>query len=171
MNYCSSTSSWKPWRWVRLNLILLMRDIYINFNLSPFTKFTSSCRSTKFKGILPWNISRMITKTVPISTRSHKQCNEMGHPGANSERKSRHLCPTISTPMSRTSCINPWKNDQNFSMEGNPSRKVNHLSNVIWDRKIIKEFTRSISSTRIGKPVLIMDVKVFKDKPICRWAD
>ena len=69
MNYCSSTSSWKPRRWVRLYLILSMRDIYINFNLSPFTKFTSSCRSTKFKGILPWNISRMITKTVPISTR------------------------------------------------------------------------------------------------------
>ena len=52
-----------------------------------------------------------------------------------------------------------------------PSRKVNHLSKVIWDRKIITEFTRSISSTRIGKPVLMMDVKVSKDKHICRWAD
>ena len=40
------------------------------------------------------------------------------------------------------------------------SRKVNHLSKVIQDRKIIREFTRSISSTRIGKPVLVMDVKV-----------
>ena len=29
MNYDSSTSSWKPWRWVRLDLILSMRDIYI----------------------------------------------------------------------------------------------------------------------------------------------
>ena len=51
-----------------------------------------------------------------------------------------------------------------------PSRKVNHLSNVVWDRKIITEFTISISSTRIGKPVLMMDVKVSKDKCISRWV-
>ena len=44
-------------------------DIYINFNLNPLIKFTSSSRSTKFKNILPWNISQMITKTIPISTR------------------------------------------------------------------------------------------------------
>ena len=69
MNYSSSTSSWKPWRWVRLDLILTMRDIYINSNLKPLTKFTSNSRSTEFKDILPWNISQMITKTVPISTR------------------------------------------------------------------------------------------------------
>ena len=51
------------------------------------------------------------------------------------------------------------------------SRKVNHLSKVISDRKIITEFTRSISFTRIGKPVAMMDVKVFKDKNISRWVD
>ena len=51
-----------------------------------------------------------------------------------------------------------------------PRRKVNHLSKVIWDRKIIAEFTRSISSTRIGKPVLMMDIKVSKDKN-SRWVD
>ena len=43
--------------------------IYINYKLNPLTKFTSSNRSTEFKDILPWNISQMITKTVPISTR------------------------------------------------------------------------------------------------------
>ena len=32
------------------------------------------------------------------------------------------------------------------------SRKVNHLNKVIWDKKIITKFTRSISSTRIGEP-------------------
>ena len=53
----------------------------------------------------------------------------------------------------------------------NPSRKVNHLGKVISDRKVITEFTRSISSTRIGKPVLMMDVKVSKDKIISRWVD
>ena len=51
------------------------------------------------------------------------------------------------------------------------SRQVNHLCKVTWDRKIITEFTRSISSTRIGKPVLMMDVKVSKDKNISRWVD
>ena len=54
---------------LRLDLIFSMTDIYINSNLNPLTKFTSSIRSTKFKDILPWNISQMITKTVPISTR------------------------------------------------------------------------------------------------------
>ena len=69
INYGSSTSSWKPQRWVRLDLIFSMRDIYISSNLNPLTKFTSSSRSTKFKDIFPWNISQMITKTIPISTR------------------------------------------------------------------------------------------------------
>ena len=50
--YGSSTSSWKPWRWVRLDPILSMRDIYINSNLKSITKFTSSSRNTEFKNIL-----------------------------------------------------------------------------------------------------------------------
>ena len=54
---------------MRLNLILRMRDIYINFNLNSLTKFTSSSTSTEFKNILLWNISQMITKTVPMSMR------------------------------------------------------------------------------------------------------
>ena len=69
MNYSSGTSSWKSWRWVRFDLIFTMRDIYINSNLNLLTIFTSSSRSTEFKDILPWNISQMITKTIPISTR------------------------------------------------------------------------------------------------------
>ena len=54
---------------IRLDLILTMRDIYINSNPNPPTKFPSSSRSTEFKDIFPWSISQMITKTVPISTR------------------------------------------------------------------------------------------------------
>ena len=46
-----------------------MRDIYINSNLNTLTKFISSIRSTEFKDTLPWNISQMITKTIPIRTR------------------------------------------------------------------------------------------------------
>ena len=67
MNYDSSRSSWKPWWWVRLDLIFPMRDIYINSNLN--TEFTKNSRSTKFKYIHPWNISQMITRNIPISTR------------------------------------------------------------------------------------------------------
>ena len=40
-----------------------------------------------------------------------------------------------------------------------PDRKVNYLCKFVWDRKITKEFTKSISSTRIGYSVLMMDVK------------
>ena len=69
MNYGSSASSWKPWRRVRLYLRLLMRDIYISSNLNTLTKFTSSSRSTKSKDILPWNISQMITNTIPNRSR------------------------------------------------------------------------------------------------------
>ena len=69
INYGSSTSSWKPWRWLRLDLILTMSNIYINSNLNPLIKFTSSSRRIEFKDILPWKISEMITKTIPISTR------------------------------------------------------------------------------------------------------
>ena len=42
---------------------------HTNSNLNPLTKFTSNSRSTEFKGILPWNISQIIMKIVPISTR------------------------------------------------------------------------------------------------------
>ena len=55
--------------YVRLDLTFTVRDIYINFNLNPLTKYTSSRRSTDFKGIFPWNISQMITKIIPITTR------------------------------------------------------------------------------------------------------
>ena len=60
MNYGSSTSSWKPWRWARLDLILSMRDLY-NSNLKPLKKFPSSRRTPEFKDILPWSIFQMIT--------------------------------------------------------------------------------------------------------------
>ena len=69
INYGSSTRNWEPWRWMKPDLIFSMGDIYINSNPNPLTKFTSSSRSTQLKDILPWNISQMIMKTIPISTR------------------------------------------------------------------------------------------------------
>ena len=52
-----------------------------------------------------------------------------------------------------------------------PSERVNHLGKVISDRKIITEFTKSITSTRTDKPVLMVGVKISKDKNISRWVD
>ena len=49
--------------------MLTRRDICINCNLNPLTKFTSSSKSTEFKDILPWNIYQMITKTIPTRKR------------------------------------------------------------------------------------------------------
>ena len=69
INYESSTSIWKPWRCLRLDWILAMMNIFINSNQNSFKKVTSSNRSTEFEDILPWNISQMITKIIPISTR------------------------------------------------------------------------------------------------------
>ena len=54
---------------MRFDLILLMRDIYIDSNLKPLTQFTGSSRTTEFKDILPWSISNMMTNAISISTR------------------------------------------------------------------------------------------------------
>ena len=163
-NYGSNTSSWKPWRWVRLDLIFSMRDIYINSNPNPLTKFPSSSRSTKFKDILPSNISQMITKTIPINTRivttyvMKRSINMIrisqwreGHCRTNtSVRRKKEI------QKSRTMRITVW----------DLSRKVKHLSKAIWDRKIITGFNRLIISTRIVKPGLMVDVKSQKTKTL-----
>ena len=61
----------------------IFHEGYIHqFQPEPFKKFNSS-RSTKFKDILPWNISQMITKTIPRRTRIVINCDEMGHPVVN----------------------------------------------------------------------------------------
>ena len=147
--------------------------MYINTNLKPFTKFTSSSRRTKdilskVKDILLWSISQMIMKTVPISTRIiiiisnvtkwsiplwiwwriNGNCNN-NMIRISQWRESHCRTNTKVRRKSRTMRITIW----------DPSRKVNYLSKVIWDRKIIKKLTRFISSTRIVKPVLMMNVK------------
>ena len=57
---------------MKLDPIFTMMDIYINSNLNPITKFTSSSRSTEFKDILPWSIFLKIKKTIPVSMRKVK---------------------------------------------------------------------------------------------------
>ena len=42
---------------------------YFLWGLNPLTKFARSSRSTELKDILPWYISQIIPKTIPVSTR------------------------------------------------------------------------------------------------------
>ena len=51
VSYGSSTSWWKPWSWVKSDLIFTIRDIYINSNLDTLTKFGSNSRRTECKDI------------------------------------------------------------------------------------------------------------------------
>ena len=145
MNYGSSTSSWKPWRWMRLDLIFSMRDIYINSNLKPLTKLTSSKRSTELKDILPWNISQMITKTIPISVRIViSYAMKWGIPlwiswkvNGNWDNKMFRIsqwgeshCRT-NTSVRRKKQIQKSRTARTTVRDA--SRKVNHLSKVVWD--------------------------------------
>ena len=104
MKYGSCKSEWKPWVQVRLDLILSMKDIYINFNLNPLKKLISSNRSTDFNDILLWNISLKWSQR-PSHQNSHKLYNETGHFVVNLIE-------------------NQWKlrqqHDQNFPMERKP---------------------------------------------------
>ena len=152
MNYESSTSSRKAWTWVRLDLIFCMRDRYINSNLNPLTKLNSSSRSTEFKDISPWNISEIVTKTIPISTRivissAMKQgillriwWKVNGNWANNMITISQwreSLCRTNTSVRSKKEIQKSMSVRITF---WDPSRKVNHLSNIVWDRKIITEF-------------------------------
>ena len=125
----------------------------------------------------------MITKTIPISTRtviSYAMKRDIllwiwskvnGNWDNNMIRVSqwrKSHCRTNTSvgrkkqiQMSRTVRITVW----------DPNWKVNNLNKVAWNRKNITEFTRSISSTKMGKPGLMMDVKVSKDKTSSRWVD
>ena len=158
MNYGSSTSNGKPWRWVRLHLMLTMRDIYINCNLNPLTKFTGSSISTKLKDIFPWNISQMITKSVPISISRRiviSYTMKWGFPFEFDGKSMETETATWSEfPNGGKSIV-----EQILASEDSESvrvtvrdlnREINHLSEVIWDTKTVAKITSSTSSTRIG---------------------
>ena len=160
MNYGSRTSSWKPWRWMRLDLIFSMRDIYINSNLNPLTKFTSSSRSTEFKDILPWNISQMITKTIPVRTRIVKTyAMKQGitfwvwqKVNGNWDNNMIRISKGGKTIIKQLT-VSKEKIQKSRTVRvtvRDPSRKDNCLCKVIWVRKIKTEFARSIHSRRIG---------------------
>ena len=136
-----------------------MSNIYIYSNLNPLIKFMCS-RSTEFKDILPWNISEMIIKTVPISYVMlifisyvmklgillwvwwKFNGNWVNNMIRISQWKENHCRTNASVRRKK------WiqKSRTMGHIVRDPSKKVNHLSKVIWCLK----FTRSISSTRKG---------------------
>ena len=148
MNYDSSTSCWKPWRWVRLDLVFTMRDIH-QFQSEPtLTEFTSSSINTKFKDILPWNISQVITKTAPISKRIVINYAMKRDIPFEFDQKSMETKTTTWSEFSSggkaivkqklTEEINKSKTTRTVTATvRDQSRKVNHMSKVIWDRKIL----------------------------------
>ena len=103
MNYGSSTSSKKLLRWVRLDLILTMRDI--NSNLNPITKFTSISRNAEFKNILPWNYLNQHKNHSIHHENRHRLCDKTRHPIVSLMESWRKL---------------RQQHDQNFPMEGKP---------------------------------------------------
>ena len=67
----------------------LFYEEYIHqFQPEPTHKFTSSSRGTGFKDILPLNISQLITKTIPISTRKSQAMQWNGAPCCEFDGKS-----------------------------------------------------------------------------------
>ena len=128
-----------------LDLIFTLWDIYRYYNLNTFTEFTSSSKSIKFKDILPWNISQMITKTVPISTRiviSYAMKREIlfwvwqkvNRNWDNSMIRisewGKSHCRT-NTSVRRKKQIQKSRTARATVRDAR--RKVNHLSKVVWD--------------------------------------
>ena len=68
MNYSSSTSSWKPSRWVRLELMLTMRYICINSTLNHSQNSLAAAEALSLK-ISSHGTSLKYYKDHPISTR------------------------------------------------------------------------------------------------------
>ena len=122
--------------------ILTRRDIYIISNVKPLTEFTSSSTNTGFKDTIPWNISQMITKTIPISMRIF-----ISHAIVLGLLESQWKLSNIRISQWRgshcrtnTSIIRKKEIQKSRAVRvtvRDLSRKINHLSKVICDRKII----------------------------------
>ena len=82
----------KTWRWVRLDLILMMRDTYTSSNLNSLTKFTSRSRSAELKISSHRIYLKWSWRPFQSVQEYLKLCNKMGHPVVNlmeSQRKMR----------------------------------------------------------------------------------
>ena len=140
MNYGSSTSSGKPWGHVRLDLIVMMRDIYIIYNLNPLTKFTSSSRSTEFEYFLASIISQMTMKTITISTRTALSYTmKRGTPfwvwqKSMETQTTLSEFPNVGKAISKQTLKSQKRNkSKRKSQSGIQVGNIKNLSKVIWD--------------------------------------
>ena len=154
MNYGSSTSSWKPWRQVRLGGIYTSVPTWTHLQNS-----LAAPEVLSLKISFPRNISQMITKTIPISTRIViSYAMKWGIPlwiwwkvNGNWDNKMIRIsqwkeshCRTNTSirrekkiQKSRTVRVTVW----------DPSRKVNHLSKVVWDHQVYQFHQNKLAST------------------------
>ena len=133
--------------------------------------------------IFAWNISQMITKSVLVSTRivisyAMKRESRCEFDGKSMETETTRWSAfpngekaikeqiLASEERSKSKIAGLWESESGIGV----GKLTIWVNKAIWDRKILTEFTRSISSTRIVKSVLMMDVKVSKDKN-SRWVD
>ena len=104
---------------------------------------------------------QMITKTIPVSTRLVISCAmkrdiplwiwwKVNGNWENNMIRIFQWRKTIVEQILASEEINKFKRARLWESVWDPSRKVSHLSKVVWDRKTIAEFTRSNSSTRIS---------------------
>ena len=63
-------SIWKPWRWLMLDLIFTMRDIYISSNFILLPKYSTKFKAPSLKMV---NISLTVNKTILLNVRT-KSC-------------------------------------------------------------------------------------------------
>ena len=111
---------------------------------------------------------------------SHNLCDEMGHPVVNLMEVNGNWDNNMIRIFQwlESHCrTNPSITRKGYILNSRTIRmsgiRVGKLTIWVKSFKIIykNHNTRSISSTRIGKPVLMVDVKVSKDKNISRWVD
>ena len=122
----------------------LQWTIYTSIPVWTLAIFTSSSRGIEFKDILPWNISQMITKTIPITRIVISYAMKRGilfwvyrKVIGNWDKMIR-----ISQWMAIVEQVlaseegNKSKRARLTVTAGDSSRKVNHLIKVIWDNKV-----------------------------------
>ena len=157
------------WWWGYLTMVPAGNKVacLLSVNHTTNSSSSSSSSSTEFKDTLPWNISQMITKTIPISTRIViSYAMKRGIPlwiwwkvNGNWDNNMIRISQWRESHCRTNTSVRRKKEIQNcrtVRVTGrDPTRKVNYLSKVVRDRKIITEFTRSISSTRIDQSVLV----------------
>ena len=131
----------------------------ININLDLYMKFSTSSRSTMFKDIIPKNISQMFRKTTPIRKRIVISC------------AMKKFNPSVFKGKSMETETKTWSGfpkrvnttvEQILGSVRYPSKKVNHLSNVAWDRRILSVPSEQVNQSLWWK--LVSKVKYISRK-------